>query len=98
MKALMMDTKLSSLVYVELYWKNVGIISLPRVKLSPIIEQYAGTISGGQCFIITNLEFRALVAEALEISSFMEKMGDANNNEELRDLAMGDWAKYTTGF
>jgi len=35
---------------------------------------------------------RALVAEALEISSFMEKMGDANNNEELRDLAMGDWA------
>jgi spire-like protein len=35
---------------------------------------------------------RALVAEALEISSFMEKMGDANNNEELRELAMGDWA------
>jgi len=35
---------------------------------------------------------RALVAEALEISSFMEKMGDANNNEDLRELAMGDWA------
>eukprot|EP00092_Neocalanus_flemingeri_P014386 GFUD01015518.1.p1 GENE.GFUD01015518.1~~GFUD01015518.1.p1 ORF type:complete len:691 (-),score=152.70 GFUD01015518.1:104-2176(-) len=35
---------------------------------------------------------RALVAEALEISSFMEKMGDNNNNEELRELAMGDWA------
>ena len=38
--------------------------------------------------------FRALVAEALEISSFMEKMGDANNNEDLRELAMGDWARY----
>ena len=34
------------------------------------------------------------MAEALEISSFMEKMGDANNNEELRELAMGDWARY----
>ena len=38
--------------------------------------------------------FRALVAEALEISSFMACMGDANNNEELRELAMGDWARY----
>jgi len=42
---------------------------------------------------------RALVAEALEISSFMEKMGDANNNEErdeLRELAMTDWANIWT--
>ena len=46
--------------------------------------------------IILIWEFRALVAEALEISSFMEKMGDANNNAELGELAMGDWAKYVT--
>ena len=37
--------------------------------------------------------FRALVAEALEISTFMEKMNNSNENEQLRELAMGDWAK-----
>ena len=36
---------------------------------------------------------RALVAEALEISTFMEKMGESSENEDLRDLAMGDWAE-----
>ena len=33
------------------------------------------------------------MAEALEISTFMEKMGNNSENEDLRDLAMGDWAK-----
>merc|ERR1719400_1232709 len=34
---------------------------------------------------------RALVAEALEISTFMEKMGNGEN-EDLSELAMDDWA------
>ena len=37
--------------------------------------------------------FRALVAEALEISTFMEKMRTQNDNEQLNELAMDDWAK-----
>ena len=36
---------------------------------------------------------RALVAEALEISTFMEKMGNNRENEDLSELAMDDWAK-----
>ena len=37
---------------------------------------------------------RALVAEALEISTFMEKMKSNNENDQLNELEMGDWAKY----
>ena len=36
---------------------------------------------------------RALVSEALEISTFMEKMGNNRENEDLSELAMDDWAK-----
>ena len=34
------------------------------------------------------------MAEALEISTFMEKMGTKGENEDLSELAMDDWAKY----
>ena len=75
---------------------NAGTILLLRAKPSPIIEQCAGnSITLNEPENESEI-CRALVAEALEISSFMEKMGDANNNEErdeLRELAMRDWAK-----
>ena len=45
------------------------------------------------CIILYLFLSRALVAEALEISTFMEKMNNSNENEQLRELAMGDWAK-----
>ena len=41
-----------------------------------------------------NSNCRALVAEALEISTFMEKMKtNQEKDDQLNNLEMGDWAK-----
>ena len=41
---------------------------------------------------IFNIIFRALVAEALEISFFMARVNTEEHNQELKDLDMKDWA------
>ena len=43
---------------------------------------------------VTNLSLkRALVAEALEISFFMARVNLDEENQELKDLDMKDWAR-----
>ena len=54
--------------------------------LNPLAQHYS--------FYDDAINSRALVAEALEISTFMEKMKTNNEaDDQLNNLEMGDWAK-----
>lgn len=53
---------------------------------NPLVQHYS--------FYDDAINSRALVAEALEISTFMEKMKTNNEaDDQLNNLEMGDWAK-----